>query len=84
VADPPVEVLQGGERLVLIDGYRRIAARHGALEDCCPIPFATCGSPEACAVPLGPCHLKPSAVVYRALGPFEGVAFSGSWTSEHR
>ena len=26
VADPPVEVLKGGERLVLIDGYRRIAA----------------------------------------------------------
>jgi hypothetical protein len=26
VADPPVEVLEGGERLVLIDGYRRIAA----------------------------------------------------------
>jgi hypothetical protein len=26
VADPPVEVLHGGERLVLIDGYRRIDA----------------------------------------------------------
>lgn len=26
VADPPIEALTGGERLVLIDGYRRVAA----------------------------------------------------------
>jgi hypothetical protein len=31
VADPPVEVFKGGERLVLIDGYRRIARCAGSV-----------------------------------------------------
>jgi hypothetical protein len=41
-------------------------------------PFATCASPEACAVPLGPAILNPPTVVYRGpLGPFCGQGRSG-------
>jgi ParB family chromosome partitioning protein len=42
VADPPVQVLQGGERLVLIDGYRRIAALRRLGRDTARVECWTC------------------------------------------
>jgi ParB family transcriptional regulator, chromosome partitioning protein len=42
VADPPVQVLEGGERLVLIDGYRRIAALRRLGRDTARVECWTC------------------------------------------
>ena len=42
VADPPVQVLEGGERLVLIDGYRRIAALRRLGRDTVRVECWTC------------------------------------------
>jgi ParB family transcriptional regulator, chromosome partitioning protein len=42
VADPPVEVLEGRERLVLIDGYRRIAALRRVGRDTVRVECWTC------------------------------------------
>jgi ParB family transcriptional regulator, chromosome partitioning protein len=50
VADPPVEVLEGGERLVLIDGYRRIAALRGWVATPCVSSVGRVISPRLCSV----------------------------------
>ena len=47
VADPPVEVLQGRERLVLIDGYRRIAALRRLGRDTARVECWACDLAEA-------------------------------------
>ena len=47
VADPPVEILQGGERLVLIDGYRRIAALRRLGHDTARVECWACDLAEA-------------------------------------
>ena len=47
VADPPVEVLQGGERLVLIDGYRRVAALRRLGHDTARVECWACDLAEA-------------------------------------
>ena len=47
VADPPVEILQGGERLVLIDGYRRIAALRRLGRDTARVECWACDLAEA-------------------------------------
>jgi len=47
VADPPVAVLQSGERLVLIDGYRRIAALRWLGRDTARVECWACDVPEA-------------------------------------
>lgn len=47
VADPPVQVLEGSERLVLIDGYRRIAALRRLGRDTARVECWACDLPEA-------------------------------------
>ena len=49
VADPPVEVLEGGERLVLIDGYRRVAALRRLGRDTARVECWACDLAEASA-----------------------------------
>jgi len=42
VVDPPIEVLKGDERLVLIDGYRRIAALRRLGRDTARVEWWAC------------------------------------------
>jgi len=47
VADPPADILQGGERLVLIDGYRRVAALRRLGRDTARVECWACDLAEA-------------------------------------
>ena len=67
VADPPVEVLQGGERLVLIDGYRRIAALRRLGRDTARVECWACDLAEAVLDGLARSQSRPLAAIEEAL-----------------
>src|SRR4029077_20283412 len=67
VADPPVEVLQGGERLVLIDGYRRIAALRRLGRDTARVECWACDLAEAVLGVLARSQSRPWAAIEEAL-----------------
>src|SRR5260370_12967744 len=67
VADPPVKAQEGGERLVLIDGYRRVAAlrrlgRDTARGECWPGDLT-----QALLGVLAPAQARPFAAIEEAL-----------------
>ena len=67
VADPPVEVLQGGERLVLIDGYRRIAALRRLGHDTARVECWACDLAEAMLGVLARTQSRQWAAIEEAL-----------------
>ena len=67
VADPPVEVLQGGQRLVLIDGYRRIAALRRLGRDTARVDCWACDLAEAVLGVLARSQSRPLAAIEEAL-----------------
>jgi len=67
VADPPVEVLQGTERLVLIDGYRRIAALRRLGRDTAQVECWGCDLAEAVLGVLARTQSRPLAAIEEAL-----------------
>ena len=67
VADPPVDVLQGGERLVLIDGYRRIAALRRLGRDTARVECWACDLAEAVLGVLARGQSRPWAAIEEAL-----------------
>jgi ParB-like chromosome segregation protein Spo0J len=67
VADPPVEVLQGGERLVLIDGYRRIAALRRLGRDTARVEYWACDLAAAVLGMLARSQSRPWAAIEEAL-----------------
>jgi len=67
VADPPVEALQGVERLVLIDGYRRIAALRRLGRDTAQVECWGCDLAEAVLGVLARSQSRPLAAIEEAL-----------------
>ena len=67
VADPPVEVLQGGERLVLIDGYRRIAALRRLGRDTARVECWACDLAAVVLGVLARSQSRPWAAIEEAL-----------------
>lgn len=67
VADLPVEVLQGGERLVLIDGYRRVAALRRLGRDTARVECWACDLAEAMLANLARGQSRPLAAIEEAL-----------------
>jgi ParB family transcriptional regulator, chromosome partitioning protein len=67
VADPPVEVLQGGDRLVLIDGYRRVAALRRLGRDTARVECWPCDLAEAVLGALARSQNRPLAAIEEAL-----------------
>lgn len=67
VADPPVDVLQGGQRLVLIDGYRRIAALRRLGRDTARVECWACDLAEAVLGVLARSQSRPLAAIEEAL-----------------
>jgi ParB family transcriptional regulator, chromosome partitioning protein len=67
VADPPVEVLQGVERLVLIDGYRRVAALRRLGRDTAQVECWGCDLAEAVLGVLARTQSRPLAAIEEAL-----------------
>jgi hypothetical protein len=67
VADPPVEVLQGGERLVLIDGYRRIAGLRRLGRDTARVECWACDVAEAVLGVLARSQSRPLVAIEEAL-----------------
>jgi ParB family transcriptional regulator, chromosome partitioning protein len=80
VADPPVEVLQG-ERLVLIDGYRRIAALRRLGRDTARVECWACDLAEAMLGVLARGQGRPWTAIEEALLVRELVA--GLGLSQH-
>lgn len=81
VADPPVDVLQGGERLVLIDGYRRIAALRRLGRDTARVECWACDLAEAVLGVLARGQSRPWAAIEEALLVRELIA--GLGLSQH-
>jgi ParB family transcriptional regulator, chromosome partitioning protein len=67
VADPPVEVLRGVERLVLIDGYRRVAALRRLGRDTARVECWACDLAEAVLGVLARSQSRPLAAIEEAL-----------------
>jgi ParB family chromosome partitioning protein len=67
VADPPVQVLEGSERLVLIDGYRRIAALRRLGRDTARVECWACDLVEAVLGVLARTQSRPLASIEEAL-----------------
>src|SRR5499427_8344710 len=67
VADPPVEVLKGGERLVLIDGYRRVAALRRLGRDTARVECWACDLAEAMLSVLARTQSRQWAAIEEAL-----------------
>jgi ParB-like chromosome segregation protein Spo0J len=67
VADPPAEVLQGGERLVLVDGYRRTAALRRLGRDTVRVECWGCDLAEAVLGVLARGQSRPWAAIEEAL-----------------
>ena len=67
VADPPVEILQGGERLVLIDGYRRVAALRRLGRDTARVECWACDLAEAMLSVLARTQSRQWAAIEEAL-----------------
>src|SRR5580658_749536 len=67
VADPPVAALEGGTRLVLIDGYRRIAALRRLGRDTARVECWACDLVEAVLGVLARTQSRPFAAIEEAL-----------------
>jgi ParB family chromosome partitioning protein len=67
VSDPAVEVSEGGERLVLIDGYRRVAALRRLGRDTARVECWRCGLAEGLLGVLTRAQMRPFAAVEEAL-----------------
>jgi ParB family transcriptional regulator, chromosome partitioning protein len=67
VADPPVEILQGVERLVLIDGYRRVAALRRLGRDTARVECWACDLAEGVLGVLARSQSRPLAAIEEAL-----------------
>jgi len=67
VADPPVPALEGGERLVLIDGYRRIAALRRLGRDTARVECWACDLVEAVLGILARTQSRSFAAIEEAL-----------------
>jgi ParB family transcriptional regulator, chromosome partitioning protein len=67
VADPPVKTWEGNERLVLIDGYRRVAALRRLGRDTARVEFWPCDLAEALLGMLARAHMRPFAAFEEAL-----------------
>jgi ParB-like chromosome segregation protein Spo0J len=67
VADPPVEVVQGGQRLVLIDGYRRIAALRRLGRDTARVECWACDLGAVVLGVLARGQSRPLAAIEEAL-----------------
>src|SRR5260370_21737123 len=67
VADPPVKAQEGGERLVLIDGYRRVAALRRLGRDTARVERWPCDLTEALLGVLARAQGRPFAAIEEAL-----------------
>jgi ParB family chromosome partitioning protein len=67
VADPPVKAREGGERLVLIDGYRRVAALRRLGRDTARVECWPCDLTEALLGVLARAQGRPFAAIEEAL-----------------
>jgi ParB family transcriptional regulator, chromosome partitioning protein len=67
VADPPVPVLEGGERLILIDGYRRIAALRRLGRDTARVECWTCDLAGGVLGVMARTQSRPFAAIEEAL-----------------
>jgi len=67
VAEPPVPALEGGERLVLIDGYRRIAALRRLGRDTARVECWACDLVEAVLAVLARTQSRSFAAIEEAL-----------------
>jgi ParB family transcriptional regulator, chromosome partitioning protein len=67
VADPPVDAWEGGERLVLIDGYRRVAALRRLGRDTARVECWRCDLTEALLGVLARSQSRPFAAIEEAL-----------------
>ena len=67
VADTAAEACEGGERLVLIDGYRRVAALRRLGRDTARVECWRCGLTEGLLGVLARAHMRPFAAVEEAL-----------------
>jgi hypothetical protein len=67
VADPPVEVLQGVERLVLIDAYRRVAALLRLGRDTACVECWACDLAESVLGVLARSQSRPLTAIEEAL-----------------
>lgn len=67
VADPPVTVWQGSERLVLIDGYRRVAALRRLGHDTVRVECWPCDVGEALLGVLARAQERPFVAIEEAL-----------------
>ena len=67
VADPPVKAREGGERLVLIDGYRRVAALRRLGRDTARVECWPCDLTEALLGMLARAQGRPFAAIEEAL-----------------
>ena len=67
VADPPLPVLPSGDRLILIDGYRRIAALRRLGRDTARVECWACDLAEAVLGVLARTRSRPFAAIEEAL-----------------
>jgi ParB-like chromosome segregation protein Spo0J len=67
VCDPPVKAFEGGERLVLIDGYRRVAALRRLGRDTARVECWPCDLTEGLLGVLARAQMRPFAAVEEAL-----------------
>ena len=67
VSDPPAEARDGAERLVLIDGYRRVAALRRLGRDTARVECWSCDLAEGLLGVLARAHMRPFAAVEEAL-----------------
>ena len=67
VADPPVKAREGSERLVLIDGYRRVAALRRLGRDTARVECWPCDLTEALLGVLARAQGRPFAAIEEAL-----------------
>ena len=81
VADPTAEVREGGERQVLIDGYRRIAALRRLGRDTARVECWRCGLAEGLLGALARAQMRPFAAVEEAL--LMGELMAGLGLSQH-
>jgi len=67
VSDPPAEAFAGGERLVLIDGYRRVAALRRLGRDTARVECWRCDLTEGLLGVLARAHMRSFAAIEEAL-----------------
>jgi ParB family chromosome partitioning protein len=67
VSDPPAEAFGGGERLVLIDGYRRVAALRRLGRDTARVECWRCDLTEGLLGVLARAHMRSFAAIEEAL-----------------